>query len=202
VSSCGDGTPVTVTYCPLCNSAVAYDRRLGDRVLEFGTSGLLYNSALIMYGGTHPRLRVGRAASRPSTSPSTTSPARRSCFGEAAAVRLDALAADGVEELDLGSEQPVAWVVGGTSSALDASTVSGGRDVGATGVFFRVVDGRELSFEANGDGFVDQQTGNSWNVFGEATEGRLAGTQLDAVPHVDTFWFAWAAFRPDTTIVG
>ncbi|NNE13139.1 MAG: DUF3179 domain-containing protein, partial [Ilumatobacter sp.] len=43
------GTPVTVSYCPLCNSAVAYDRRLGDRILDFGTSGLLYNSALVMY---------------------------------------------------------------------------------------------------------------------------------------------------------
>ena len=41
--------PVTVSYCPLCNSAVAYDRRLGDQVLDFGTSGLLYNSALVMY---------------------------------------------------------------------------------------------------------------------------------------------------------
>jgi hypothetical protein len=41
--------PVAVSYCPLCNSAVAYDRRLGDRVLDFGTSGLLYNSALVMY---------------------------------------------------------------------------------------------------------------------------------------------------------
>ncbi len=43
------GVPVTVSYCPLCNSAVAFDRRLGDRVLDFGTSGLLYNSALVMY---------------------------------------------------------------------------------------------------------------------------------------------------------
>ena len=33
----------------LCNSAVAYDRRVGDRVVEFGTSGLLWNSALVMY---------------------------------------------------------------------------------------------------------------------------------------------------------
>jgi hypothetical protein len=44
-----DGVPVAVTYCPLCNTAVAYDRRLGDRVLDFGTSGMLYNSALVMY---------------------------------------------------------------------------------------------------------------------------------------------------------
>ena len=92
--------------------------------------------------------------------------------------------------------------MGGTASALDAGTVSGGRDVGATGVFSRVVDGQELSFEVDGERFVDEQTGSSWNVFGVATDGEFAGTQLDAVPHVDTFWFAWAAFRPDTTIVG
>ena len=43
------GVPVAVTYCPLCNSALVYDRRLDDRVLEFGTSGLLLNSSLVMY---------------------------------------------------------------------------------------------------------------------------------------------------------
>jgi hypothetical protein len=42
-------TPVAVTYCPLCDSAVVFDRRtpLGER--EFGVSGLLYNSNLLMY---------------------------------------------------------------------------------------------------------------------------------------------------------
>ncbi len=43
------GVPVTVTYCPLCNSSVAYDRRIGDIVYDFGTSGSLYNSSLVMY---------------------------------------------------------------------------------------------------------------------------------------------------------
>lgn len=43
------GAPVTVSYCPLCNSAVAYDRRVADRILDFGTSGELLNSSLVMY---------------------------------------------------------------------------------------------------------------------------------------------------------
>jgi uncharacterized protein DUF3179 len=43
------GTPVAVTYCPLCDSAIAFDRRQGGRVLDFGTSGLLYRSDLVMY---------------------------------------------------------------------------------------------------------------------------------------------------------
>jgi hypothetical protein len=36
------GVPVAVTYCPLCNSGVGFDRRVGDKVLDFGTSGRLY----------------------------------------------------------------------------------------------------------------------------------------------------------------
>ena len=43
------GRPVTVTYCPLCNSAVVFDRRVGERFLDFGTTGKLRNSDLIMY---------------------------------------------------------------------------------------------------------------------------------------------------------
>ena len=41
--------PVAVTYCPLCNSAIAFDRRIDGRELTFGTSGLLLNSDLVMY---------------------------------------------------------------------------------------------------------------------------------------------------------
>lgn len=43
------GMPVVVTYCPLCNSALVYERRLDDQVLDFGVSGKLYNSSLVMY---------------------------------------------------------------------------------------------------------------------------------------------------------
>lgn len=43
------GRPVAVTFCPLCNASVVFDRRVGGRVLEFGVSGLLRHSDLIMY---------------------------------------------------------------------------------------------------------------------------------------------------------
>lgn len=43
------GTPVSVTFCPLCNTAIAFDRRLGERVLDFGTSGNLRHSDLVMW---------------------------------------------------------------------------------------------------------------------------------------------------------
>jgi hypothetical protein len=40
---------VAVTFCPLCNSGVVFDREVDGRVLRFGTSGLLRNSDLVMW---------------------------------------------------------------------------------------------------------------------------------------------------------
>ena len=43
------GDPVTVTYCPLCNTTIAVDRNFDGRVLDFGTTGRLRHSDLVMY---------------------------------------------------------------------------------------------------------------------------------------------------------
>jgi hypothetical protein len=43
------GVPVAVTYCPLCNASIVFDRRVDGRVLDFGVSGLLRHSDMIMY---------------------------------------------------------------------------------------------------------------------------------------------------------
>lgn len=41
--------PFALTYCPLCNSAAAFDRRVDGQVLRFGVSGLLRHSDLVMW---------------------------------------------------------------------------------------------------------------------------------------------------------
>jgi len=44
------GVPVVVTYCPLCNTGIAFRRPVIDgQLLDFGTSGKLYHSNLVMY---------------------------------------------------------------------------------------------------------------------------------------------------------
>ena len=43
------GAPIAVTFCPLCNSAIVFDRRLDGEVLDFGTTGRLRMSDLVMY---------------------------------------------------------------------------------------------------------------------------------------------------------
>jgi len=43
------GTPVAVTFCPLCNSGMVFDRRVDGRLLTFGVTGKLRNSDMIMF---------------------------------------------------------------------------------------------------------------------------------------------------------
>ncbi|MDM3872063.1 DUF3179 domain-containing protein [Porticoccus sp. W117] len=42
-------TPIVVTYCPLCASGVAFVAQVDGLVTEFGVSGLLHNSDLVLY---------------------------------------------------------------------------------------------------------------------------------------------------------
>jgi hypothetical protein len=261
------GIPVAVTYCPLCNSAFAHDRRHEGRVLEFGVSGALWNSSLVMFdrqtfslwshftgqgllgvfGGdqlnrfpvtlaswaefevahpdgivlsrdtgysrdygrnpypgyddvdTPPFLFEGEVDGRHAAK---TRVVGLDLPGGPQAVTGDRLKQDRVVTLTDGERPLVVWWQPGSSSALDAATVAEGRDVGTTGVFEAVLDGRTLSFRSFEDGFRDDETSSTWNIFGTATAGPLSGRQLTAVTHVDTFWFAWSAFQPDTTVIG
>lgn len=40
---------IAITFCPLCGSAIVYERKIDNSVLQFGVSGLLYESNLLMY---------------------------------------------------------------------------------------------------------------------------------------------------------
>ena len=44
-----EGNPIVVTYCPLCGTGIGFSRSLGDDIATFGVSGLLYQSDLLMY---------------------------------------------------------------------------------------------------------------------------------------------------------
>ncbi len=263
------GVPISVTYCPLCNSAVAFDRRVGERILDFGTSGSLYQSALVMYDrqteslwahftgegvvghyagarldpipvqmlsfeeftaqhpdalvltrdtgvrrdyGTNPYVGYDEEASDPfagffqgDVDPRLEPKARVVGLlrnGLAAAVTLELGETPSVHEVDVAGETVVVLHRPGLASALDRAAVAAGRDVGQTGVFVPLsVDGESLSFTVDGDGFVDDQTGTTWTVTGEAVDGPLAGERLQPVGHLNTFWFAWSAYHPDTAVI-
>ncbi len=259
------GKAVAVTYCPLCNSGLVFDRMVNGVTLDFGTSGKLYKSDLLMYDRqTHSlwaqiggRAVVGeRAGTRLGLIPANTlayedwkaaypggkvlsretghsrsygrnpyesydqpesvpfllrgDPDRRRApkervvgvvvAGAARAYPWPVLARRGVLHDALGGEPLVIFHRPGALSALDDSQMERSRAIGATGVFSPAVASKTLSFEATAEGFRDRQTGTLWNLLGHAVQGPLAGKRLRPVPHVDAFWFAWAAFHPTTTI--
>jgi hypothetical protein len=100
----------------------------------------------------------------------------------------------------VGGESVVVFFAPGTVSALDRGSIADSRDVGATGVFSSLLDGRALTSRLDGDLFVDEETGSTWNVLGQATDGPLKGQQLTPTVHGNHFWFAWGIFKPATRI--
>ncbi len=259
------GRAVAVTHCPLCNAGLVFDRVVGGRTLDFGTSGRLYKSDLVMYDRqTHSlwaqmegraivgelagtRLRVvpantiaydewkaaspgGSVLSRntgyrrhyganpyesydqPSLSPflfSGTPDPRRppkervvgvTAEGHARAYPWPILEARRVVQEQIGRTRLVIFYQPGTLSALDAGQIAESRAIGATGVFSPVVDSKVLTFEPVAGGFRDRETGSIWTPLGHAVQGPMASQRLSSIPHVDAFWFAWAAFHPATSI--
>ena len=259
------GVPVAVTFCPLCNSAIAFDRRLDGVVYDFGTSGSLRFSDLIMWDRQTEswwqqlsgEAIIGELAGRRLTllpaaiiswsdfkaanpdsqvlSRETGNPrdyGRNPYAGYDRADRppflydgipdgrllpkervlalsindadiafpFSVLEQEGAINHTVGGRDVAVFFKLGTLSALDAGTISLSRDVGATGVFDPKLDGRKLTFRSDGDRILDEETGSEWNILGQAVEGPLAGSKLDPIVHANHFWFAWAAFKLETTI--
>jgi hypothetical protein len=98
----------------------------------------------------------------------------------------------------VGQRRVVVWWVPGTVDALDRALIADSQAIGTGIAHYSEAKGQSLTFTANGDGtFTDVETSSTWNLFGVAVDGELAGTELPAVPHTNEFWFAWAGFFGD-----
>jgi len=260
--------PVVVTFCPLCNTALVFEREFDGVVHDFGTTGNLRFSDLVMYDRqteswwqqatgeaivgelTGSRLtflpaQIVSLADFESAHPTGDVLSRETGYfrdygrnpyvgydtvdqnpflfdgvldgrlppkervvtvGEGSggtAFPYSELRKSGAADGTLDGEAIVVFWLPGTASALDGPNIDESDDIGATGVFRPEVDGRRLTFSRDsGEGgpIRDAETGSTWSVLGIATDGELAGSRLSAVVHGDHFWFAWAAFSPDTTI--
>ena len=260
------GNPVTVTFCPLCNTAIAFDRNFDGQVLDFGTTGRLRFSNLIMYDrqtetwwqqatgegiageytgqqltflpasiigwaefkGNFPEGQVlsretgfqrdygrnpyagydninnspflFRGPETPGVLPAMARVLTVELNSDAVAYPYEVLQEQGAINDTLAESEIVIFWQPGTASALDASRIAEGQDVGAGVSFSREVDGQILTFSYDGEKITDDQTGSEWDVFGRAVSGELAGTQLEPIVSVNHFWFSWAAFKPETRV--
>ncbi len=257
--------PVVITFCPLCNTAIVFDATVNGRPLDFGTTGRLRYSNLLMYDrqtetwwqqangeavigeltgsqltflpanivswaeaqekfpqaqvlsretgfprdyGRNPYVGYDNINSSPflfdgETPEQLPAMARVTTVelnGEAVAYPNAVLEEIGVVNDTVGGVDIAIFWQPGLASALDSSELATGADVGANGVFERQLNGETLNFTLVDGQIIDEQTNSTWNIFGEAITGELAGETLTAVVKIDHFWFSWAAFRPDTRI--
>lgn len=255
------GVPVSVTYCPLCNTGAAFLRNFDGQTLDFGVSGMLRFSNMIMYDrqtetwwqqasgeGVAGKYAGGRLEILPllmvpwedarSAYPNADVVSRDTGYarsygrnpyagydrasqpflyrgpaingeydpmtrvvtvnlkGESEGFPYPVLRNRRVVEETLGGDEIVVMWAPGTASPLDASSVSGGRDIGTANAFRARLDGEPLSFEVEGEEIVDTRTGSVWNGSGRAVSGELEGRQLEPLPQVQHFWFSWTAFEP------
>jgi hypothetical protein len=262
------GMPVVVTFCPLCNTALVFERELDGIVHDFGTTGNLRFSDLVMYDRqteswwqqatgeavvgelTGKRLtflpaQIVSLADFEAAHPDSDVLSRETGFnrdygrnpyvgydtvdqnpflfdgvldgrlppkervvavaqdGEAVAFPYSELQKVGVASATVDGEELVVLWAPGTASALGGPNIDESEDIGATGVFRPEVEGRQLTFARDGGKEApirDRETGSTWSVAGVAIDGELKDSRLEPVMHGDHFWFAWAAFSPETTI--
>jgi hypothetical protein len=203
------GRPLLVSYCPLCGTGIVFERTIGGKVRRFGVSGLLYKSDLLMFDRETESLWSQIHA--------------RAVTGPLRGERL-ALVRSRIERwADWRARHPRTTVLSpktgyqrdyanppyGDYATSDRLVFPAPRDPRyhpkTPVVGLRAADGASRVYPS-----VEVVRA------GGAAEGRFAGGtvrvrwnpadgtfDVDAPAHVDViegFWFAWAAFHPETEV--
>ena len=261
------GVPVVASFCPLCNTALAFDRRVDGAVLDFGVSGNLRFSDLIMWDrqtqtwwqqatgeaivghhagvsleplnmsvisfgdfrrafpdadvlteetefnylyGNNPYLNYDSSTAPKFFTriinrrlPPLTRVVGLLAGDNAIAVPYPTLQEVGIATVDLAGTTVVVLWAPGTRSPLDQYDIAASRDIGSAAAYLPEAGGRPLTLAPDPDNpgnFLDAETGSRWDVTGLAVAGPLEGSRLPTVDHGTPFWFAWAAFNPQSAI--
>ncbi|MSQ32665.1 MAG: DUF3179 domain-containing protein, partial [Dehalococcoidia bacterium] len=100
----------------------------------------------------------------------------------------------------IGKADIVVFWKSGAVSAVDKPVIADSKNVGTATAFSSVVNGQKLTFDAKDGTFTDIETGSEWNILGTSTSGPMKGSRLKPLIAINSFWFAWAAFNPETTV--
>ena len=209
------GRRFAITYCPLCGTAVAFDARVDGEATDFGVSGLLYNSDVLLYDRTTESLWsqiLGKAIA-----------------GPRAGMKLQAIAVSHTTWRD--------WLQSHPSTLVLSDDTGYSRDYGrdpyagyerSRALYFAVnheapddyhpkeivvglgIDGVYKAYpfselERHGEArFEDTVNGRrlliEWDAANRSVDiSDSAGSPLAAI---QGYWFAWFAFHPDTLVFG
>jgi hypothetical protein len=205
------GTAVVITYCPLCGSGTAFEATVNGRHHEFGVSGLLYNSDVLMYDR-----ETGSLWSQLMTQAVT---------GPMKGTRL--------QQLPLAHTSWEAWVERNPETRVLSNKTGYSRNYrvdpypnyGRNGKLYfpvtnsndkyrrkEIVMGLEIDsrfkaypfkeLEKGASTFDDEFAGETLSVEydEEHRTARVVAADGSEIPTTMAFWFAWYAFHPETDV--
>ncbi len=212
VNDIHNGKPIAVTFCPLCGSGIVYDATFNGKAHKFGVSGLLYNSDVLLYDRETETLWSQILS--------------KGISGKLVGSELDIIPSSHTSWKAWREKHPNTEVLStntGSSRNYDRTPYAG-YDKGRETYFplaFRSQKyhpkERVLGVSINGkhkvypftelakikrglleDTFSGQVLHLSFDA--ENRDGLIKDNSGDILPSINTFWFAWYAFHPDTEI--
>jgi len=204
--------PVAITYCPLCGSTVAYKRVINGEPVEFGTTGLLYNSNLVMYD----RL----------TDSYWTQIRGEAVIGELSGMKLEKLPLQTMKWKDAQARFPQAQVLSKNTGFSRAYGTDPYTDYYEREEILFPVKNTQSKYDLRTKtiiiGLTINNESRAYTEFDLLTQRNitdtLGGETIELIKEPDgfmkitnkqtgstipwekDFWFAWLAFHPDTTV--
>ena len=201
--------PVAITYCPLCGSGLAFDRRQAGQVLDFGVSALLHNSDLVMYDRQTEslwqqitgeafagKLRGGQLRTLPLSM--VTWKEWRQQYPDAQVLTVEGIHSDRYQKdayAEYAENERLYMPVSATDARLHPKRVIYGMEIGE----------RALAVDA---GWLAKQ--RHWSNEYEGKKlllslraGGEVEASLDGEPIIihRMYWFAWYSFHPKTALI-
>ena len=206
------GEPVAVTFCPLCGSALAFERKVDGVITEFGVSGKLHNSDLVMYDRYEGNLWqqitgvgiVGPAAQRNEKLQqipivTTTWGEWKKEYPDTEVLSRDTGHARDYDAYPYGTYEQndeLYFGVENLDKKLQIKTVVYGIEVNGASKAYP-----ESAFDEQS--VITDIVGGTPVRLEKTTEGKIlitnTQTQEEIIP-IRLFWFAWASFHPDTQL--
>jgi hypothetical protein len=201
--------PVAITYCPLCGSGLAFDRKHDGLVLDFGVSSLLHNSDLVMYDrqteSLWQQITGGAFAGKSRGSQLRSLPLAvvewkdwnlknpQAAVLTVADIKTDQYMKDAYG--DYAESDRLYMPVTATDARLHPKRVIYAMEIGEQAI---AIDGKWLAQQ----GIWLDDSNDQALVVTYGSDGHVTAS-LDGTPVVITrmFWFAWYSFHPQTALI-
>jgi hypothetical protein len=206
------GDPLLVTYCPLCQTGIVFDRRVNGEVQEFGVSGNLWKSNLLMYNRT----------AREQDESLWSQALGEAVVGPATGAKLAVVSSDIVKWGDWSSKHPDTLVLKRPSGVLRPygtdpyGSYYTNNDVGfgAGSADTRGIHPKTFThgIEINGSykAYITDNlpVGTTQDTLGgesiTVTKSEIGEVRFSSagkeIPTTSGFWFSWVAIHPETEI--